>query len=78
MVIDTGPKKYDEREHSSEWIQKSVQKRFDRADVVRPARLVGQAPLAELDVNLVHILVRGTIKQFRGLPFGARSRGSNH
>ena len=26
MVIDKGPKKYDEREHSSEWMQKSVKK----------------------------------------------------
>ena len=34
VVIDKGPKKYDEREHSSEWMQKSVQKRLDRADVV--------------------------------------------
>jgi hypothetical protein len=38
VVIDKGPKKYDEREHSSEWMQKSVQKRFDRADVVRDVR----------------------------------------
>src|SRR5580704_5958592 len=39
VVIDKRPKKYDEREHSSEWMQKSVQKRFDRADVVRDVRL---------------------------------------
>jgi hypothetical protein len=39
VVIDTGPKKYDQREHSSEWMQKSVKKRFDRADVVRDVRL---------------------------------------
>jgi hypothetical protein len=39
VVIDTGPKKYDKREHSSEWMQKSVQKRFDRAGVIRDVRL---------------------------------------
>jgi hypothetical protein len=38
VVIDTGPKKYDERKHSPECMEKFVQKRFDRAGVVRDVR----------------------------------------
>jgi hypothetical protein len=35
VVIDTGPKKSDERKRSSEWMEKFVLKKIDRAGVVR-------------------------------------------
>jgi len=38
VVVDTGPKKYDESNHSSEWMGKCVQKKIDRAGVVRDVR----------------------------------------
>jgi hypothetical protein len=48
-VVDDAEVKKNKEDHSSEWMERSAQKRFDRADIARDFRLAavtGTVPVA--------------------------------